>query len=293
MSKKKSLEQVWTDVPIYDGKTVTHKVGPVTIHIKKFLNEIWIAYTSNVTENIPEAVDFTKRPNKDNVSPETFENDTPQVSAGSKPSELMWNRWAMKTEVSSIRFRPIFPDRSVVIKPEYPFKIAHGASVRVYTRIPVFIRITPTDEPDHVITDIPAMKITGTWFGDFLNGELCYWITSKARREITEDLYEHHLCITPMTITNESNEDLPFDKMSLKVAHLSIYNNNQAMWADETKITYFGGDKLSDIEMQGVAPIEAGNAKLLTKPRTPIRKSLTVRTFRLIKEIPNFGLLNI
>lgn len=292
MSDKNKISESWIDIPISDKKEVSHTIGPVTIHIKKFKNEIWIAYAYAMGQVTEQPKDLTKR-TKDDDDEIQLSEGPPKASASGKPADLKWNRWAMREEINEVSFRPIFPDRSVVIKPEYPFKIAHKASVKVYTRIPVFIRITPTKFPDHIITEIPSIKMTGTWFGDFLTGELCYRITTTARREISDELYEDHLCFAPLYITNNADEDLPFDKMSLKVDQLSIFKGPKGMWADETKITYTGEDNLSEITMTGKTPSEIKDPVLLMKPRLPVRKNMAVRTFRMIKDLPTFGLLNI
>lgn len=273
---------VWQDLDIPESEIFSHSIGPVTLYFQRHDNELWIA--SKTSEEAAKSAS----PHGMSNTPEQENEKEPNEPASISSDPLKWNRWALHHIPKNIAVTPVFPDRSVVVKPEFPFKIGKSAQAKIYTRIPVFIRISPSNDPDHIITEIPSLKITGTWFGDFLSGELCYWITSKARRKITEDLYEPHLVICPISITNTSKDDLPIDKMSLNVEKMSIYQQNGVLWADQTNITFLGGDKHSDIEMSGRAPEEAKHAKLLSKPRVPVKRSIAVRTFRLIKDLQNF-----
>ena len=93
-----------------------------------------------------------------------------------------------------------------------------------------------------------------------------------------------------MQIKNNSDTELNFENICLRVDRLSLYIKDDVLWADQTDITYQGGDKHTDIEMKGRLPNEADDGRLITKPRTPIQKSFAIRTFQLIKEIPGIGL---
>lgn len=254
------IENSWIDVEVKGPAAVSHTIGPVTIWLKKVSNEIWIA--SEYAEDLP----------RKKISPE-------------KVNVLNWSRWALPKEETRFSLRPSFPNRPVVVKPEYPFKIVTNAKVRVYTRIPVFIKVVLADKPDFVVTEIPTVNLSNTWFGLHTEGELCYWVHTSARRVIEPDIMQTWMAVCPIEITNKQDEPLDFDKLCLRVEHLSIYKANEYLWADETLIIHQGREKYSDIEMKGILPAEAKGGTLITKPRVPIKKNFAVRSFKLLKDM--------
>ena len=253
----------WMNIKLKGGQEQSLRMGPVRVFLKKVANEIWVAH------DYPEA-------------DETSDTD----AIGEKHD---WSRWALKEDISEFCVQPCFPNRPIVVKPEYPFKVSKGASARIYSRVPVFVRITPKDYPDFMITEIPTVVLSNTWFGTFTEGELCYWVSTTARRELNPEMFEKHMAVCTMQIKNNSDDELKFENICLRVERLSLYIKDEILWADQTDITYQGNDKHCDIEMKGRQPEEAKGSKLLTKPRTPIQKSFATRTFQLFKEIPGIG----
>ncbi|MEX1121390.1 MAG: DUF432 domain-containing protein [Balneolales bacterium] len=253
-------ENKWIDLEVKDNETKSHEIGPVTVWLKKVNNEIWVAseYADDVsaTSNTPEKVNV-----------------------------LEWSRWALPGNETQFSFRPAFPDRPVVVKPEYPFKIITKAKVRVYTRIPVFIKVVLTSKPDFVITEIPTVILSNTWFGLHTEGELCYWVTTSARRAIEPSDMQPWMAVCPIEITNKQDEPLDFDKLCLRVEQLSLYKADEYLWADETQIFNQGREKYSDVQMKDKLPKEAKGGGLITKPRVPIKKNFASRSFKLFKDI--------
>ncbi|MEX2640215.1 MAG: DUF432 domain-containing protein [Balneolales bacterium] len=253
-------ENSWADLEVRETETRSHTIGPLTIWLKKVSNEIWVAS------------DYTGTRPKEKKTPA-------QVNV------LNWSRWALPQNETHFSLRPAFPDRPVVVKPEYPFKIMTGATVRVYTRIPVFVRIVITARPEFVVTEIPTVTLSNTWFGLHTEGELCYWVHTSARREINNEIMQPWMAVCPIEITNKQAEPLDFDKLCLRVEHLSLYKMDDQLWSDETLIIHQGREKYSDIEMKDRLPSEAKGGKLITKPRIPIKKNLAVRSFKLLKDM--------
>jgi hypothetical protein len=97
------------------------------------------------------------------------------------PADLEWARWAPKNNPDTINIMPVFPDLPMVISSEYPLKVASGSNITIYTRIPVWIRISAGRNAGTLI-ELPTVKLSRTWFGTPMEGELCYWSTTKARR---------------------------------------------------------------------------------------------------------------
>ncbi len=253
----------WPIFKLTDGELFRHRIGPLTIFLRKHLNEIWAASSRN-------------------------------EEAGSDPDALPekpeWNRMALPEEFEEFRIIPVLPDKPVIIDTEHSYRFVSKTRTRVYSRIPASVRITPVSREDLIIAEIPTVVLSETWFGTFTEGEFSYALSSKARRVLSEDLFEPHLIVCPMEIRNNSDHELKFEKICLRVERLSIFATENALWADETWITYQGKDTNSDMEMRGIAPAEAGDVKLVSRPRNPVKKSMGLKTFKLLKDfhIPGF-----
>jgi len=256
--EKKSIKLTWGSLSVPQSEITTLMIGPVKLVFRRFSNEIWIATDRSQMEH----------------------TDT---------DELEWSRWAVKKEDFNIELLPLMPDKQVVVRPEYPFNLSSGAKVRIFTRIPVWIGVYTNESKRHKLVEIPSILLNKTWFGDFVDGVLCYWITTTARRFVTDDIYQSHTAISTLNIKNESDEDLRIDKLSLRVDRLSLFERKGQLWTDEMDIKYRGGDQHSEIIMTGKPPLEYKDAKLITSPRDPQRKSFVERTFKILKEIPGFS----
>jgi hypothetical protein len=207
------------------------------------------------------------------------------------PEELEWQRWAFSQKKPRIEIKPVFPDRPVLVKPENPFTVAEDAQVRIFVRVPIWIRINLMGKQKTQLVEIPVVTLSNTWFGTFQEGDLCYWISSGARLTIEPDSKRSYLAICPIQLIDRSPVNLNVEKICLRVEHLSLFYYHGQLWAGETQVTYKGNTEISEIKYSQKAPKESRNAKLLVEPRIRIDKSITARTFSTIKELPGFGLL--
>lgn len=194
------------------------------------------------------------------------------------PDDLEWSRWAAKTINTDLKVTPVFPDLPIVVFSEYPLKVLPGTSIQIYTRIPIWIRIS-LKKNDHVLSELPSLKLSKTWFGTPVEGELCYWATTKARRNLSRVEKKPYVVNCPIQITNKATADLDFEKFCYRVEQLKIYEYEQELWADETQITYQGEELLSDITMSGKLPKGMEKSVLLSGPRNKARRNLAIRTF--------------
>ena len=249
---------IWKTVQLEDDAITSHRIGPLTVYLKKMLNELWIA----------------------SVSDDKTQGDPHPV-----PEKPEWSRMALPKEMSKFTFSPVFPDRPVLADSEYHYRLLKDSGSRIYTRIPVFVRVTPKDHPELVLAEIPTITLSETWFGIFTEGELSYALSTTARRRVTSELFEPHLVVCPIQIENKSEEDLRFEKLCLRVERLSMYLNEGVLWADETAVAYNGKEINSDVKTAGRIPEEAKGGKLMTLPRNPVKTTVATRTFKLLKDL--------
>lgn len=247
---------MWKDIEPYAEEALRHlSLGPLHIWIQRKNDEVWIA--------------------------NGYEHELPRLKQPEEepPSDLDWTRWAYKAPDQAVTFTPVFPDHPVVVSSEFPLKISTDTKIQIFTRIPVWLRIAFKNS-DYLLTEIPVITLSKTWFGSPLDGELCYWLTTKARRDLSGVERKPYLVNCPIWITNKSGEDLNFEKFCLRVERLGIHRFGNELWAGETRIVYHGEELNSDITMTGKQPTGLGKGVELSKPRNPVQKSLATRTFK-------------
>jgi hypothetical protein len=179
----------------------------------------------------------------------------------------------------------------LVVKPEHPFTLLRRASARVYVRVPAWIRLEAVGQRGggaSVLAEIPTVHLSDTWWGDFQDGELAYWLSTSGRRALTPDFFEDHMVMGVIQLDNLSQDDLRVEKLSLRVEHLSIYEKDGCLWAEEVRVDYHGEDEGSDIHMDDKPPEEAAGAREITPARAQ-KRSFRTRTFARLKALSGWG----
>ncbi|RMI15118.1 MAG: DUF432 domain-containing protein [Calditrichaeota bacterium] len=257
----------WKAYPLPGDDPLFIRIGSLHLWIRSTTDELWLAYRHQESANGAEA--------------------TSEPSAFPVPEDLQWHRWTFSHKSFEFHLRPIFPDLPVVVKPEYPFRVTPEVRTKIYIRVPLWVQVRLKDT---VITEIPSVVLSHTWFGSFTDGELCYWISSAARKKIDPDPTRPFLAICPVHIRNRSDEELLVEKICLRVKWLSLYLLEDQLWANEARVNYRGRESVSEIEVFRRPPPEAPGAKLITPPREESR-SFAAKTFASLKELPGLGML--
>jgi hypothetical protein len=257
------LPPPWGRLELPLGTTLPHRIGP---------RDHWFAFRDReiqvATTPVPEGA----------VTP------TPEP-----PEGVEWARWAVPGEGRTVVLRPALPNRSVVLQPELPFSLLPRAEARIYVRIPLWIRVEMADTERTLLSEVPTVELSDTWWGDFLEGELCYWLHTHARREMRPELIQPYLAICPLLLVNRSGTDLRVEKLAFRVAHLSLFAHRGGLWADESVVRYQGESEGSQIEITGKPPPEATGATRVAGPRIPVSRGFTARTFARLLAFPGLG----
>lgn len=258
-----ATENIWGERELTEGKTEFISLGNLRVWILLKDSDIWIGHLHvNGGENA-------------------------DTNSAKPPENLEWSRWATKSNPKKIRLTPVFHDLPLVVTSEYPLRISSSTKIQIFTRVPVWVRLNLPDK-DYLLTEIPTVKLSRTWFGTPLEGELCYHASTKARRNLSQVEHKSYVVNCPIVIFNKSNEDLNFENFCYRVERLSIYQYQKELWADETQIVHQGEDLNSDVIMTGKLPEGIDKKMLLSKPRKAIQKSLATRTFKLFFDDTNF-----
>ncbi len=240
-------------------------IGSLNLWSKKKGKELWIA-SERKAEN-------------------ATNEETPSL-----PENPSWSRWVLKNEIKDIKLKPVFPDRPITIKPEQSLRVSKGSKIRIYVRVPLWLRVEI--EKKITIFEIPTVVLSKTYFGTYMEGARCYWISSGVRSEITPDLSRPYLAICPLQIINRSEEELFIGKICLRVEELSLYLSDGQLWANDTTINYRGSEDISHIEIGKKAPQEVEKGTLVSPPRSlEQRKGFAAKTFQTLKDLPGVGFL--
>lgn len=247
-------DNIWGNTILEDEQIHYFSVGDLHLWLKYRDEEIWVAfgYKGEVTEKISD-----KRP----------------------PDDIEWSRYAHKSTSNEVKILPVFPDLPLVVHSEFGLKVSPETKIQIFTRIPVWVSISLANN-NYRLIELPTVKLSRTWFGTPVEGELCYHATTKARRDLSHVDRKPYLVSCPIVISNKSEDELNFENFCFRVERLSIYERNDEFWADETQIIYQGEDFHSDVIMTGKLPEGISKKELLTKPRKQVQKSLATRTFK-------------
>lgn len=245
------VQNIWGEWELELEKTQLFSIGNLRLWILLKSADIWIGYLY----------------------------DAKDQNFSHPPEDLEWKRWAIKDEVRTVKLQPVFPDKPLVVKSEYPLKISPGTKIDIFARIPVWICIRIPSN-NYQLLEIPIVQLSRTWFGNHVEGELCYYATTKARKSLSQVDPKPYLVNCPISIANKSEDDLNFENFCYRVERLKLFRNNGQLWADETKIIYHGENLNSDVIMSGKLPDGISKDSLVTEPRKKIQKSLATRTFK-------------
>ncbi|HYW35167.1 MAG TPA: DUF432 domain-containing protein [Balneolaceae bacterium] len=246
---------LWGTISLQDGEVRHWRLGDLHLWITFRDEEIWITHGFQ------------------NELKGRLKEDTP-------PANLDWTRWATRIVSNEVRIMPVFPDMPLVVNSEYPLKVSPGASIKIFARISLWVRVSNAKD-DYQLTELPTVKLSRTWFGSPIEGELCYYATTTARRDLSKVENKPNLVQCPIQITNQAEKELNFEHFCLRVERLSMYQLKPSiLWADETQIVYHGEDLNSDVIMTGKLAEGVTKNMLLTKPRRHLKRGFGIRTFK-------------
>lgn len=239
------------------------EVGDLRFWCRWHDSEVWLAYEHKSTRRVK--------------------------SSEEGPDDSLWTRWVVKEASQNIIIEPQFPESSVVVKPENSFNLLPDAEARIYVRVPLWIKIKLPGKKKQEFDSWPTVVMSNTWFGDFMEGELCHWLSSHARRSFDSSTYKPHQIVCPVQIRNISQDELLVEKICIRVTTLAIYQHEGVLWANESKIFYRGKEDVSKIQVTQGPPVEAKGGERLAAPQESIQKNFVARTFTNLKSLSGFN----
>ncbi len=194
-----------------------------------------------------------------------------QLPEGSKPT-----RFVFKNAPSQVCLTPKPLDRPVVVKTTQRVQVPPGESITFFISAPICVNVG-LPALSMTLQEPASLRLSDTWFGPNTQvGELCYAAKTHARNTRAEVPLRPHRAVTPVTISNEADQFLSIEKLSIPVPYLAVYGaSDGTLWTDPVMLTHHQGSPLVNFTIGKERP--AG--ELLTPPRiTPPRGGL-VRAF--------------
>jgi hypothetical protein len=221
--------------------------------------------------------------------PENLDADKPVIAKrGKKPEELVWNRFVFEDPSCTIQLMPSLQDRAVVVSSETPVRILPNNSAIFFVSIPIWISIFAGEGMKAMLTEIPTIILSNTWFGDPMNGELCYSLSTHARRLIEELRVSPQRAVCPFRIKNNSSEHLDFQMIAVNVEHLRLYLGPERLWTNEVFIDFFSRDQASQIDISDKVPSVIKDCRFLREERVPFDKSILKKSITILRSFTNF-----
>lgn len=246
----------WKDFPL--TKNLHHlDIGPLKIWFQVKNDDLWLSWW--------------RAQDTDELTPDY-------------PAESDWVRWGLNSKYDKIVIRPAMAENPVLIIPEIPLIVAPKVQIKVYVRTPVWVQCY-LKRKDHLalITEIPTVQLTKTWFGSTTEGEVCWGKKSRVPRTVDLTVQGDHHCISPIVIRNSSNEELKIERICHRAKNLEVYFADGRLWSNATRITFRDKIRGSQIRVQESVPEEISNEIILANAREKPEKNLMAKAFTQIR----------
>lgn len=210
------------------------------------------------------------------------------LAPGAEPTDTVWSRWVAGGDSALAHLIPALPDRPVVLRPRHPLHVPRGRSALFFVNIPLWVRIQTGAPSATVLTEIPTIVLSKTWFGDPTSGELCYALKSKVLRRL-EEVSNHPYTVTcPVSVENQAPSDLEFQRLCIHVEHLHVYRGQRRLWTNQVEVAFKGEELVSQITIRRYAPVFEQASERLCPARVPVDHSLLKKSFSFLRAITGF-----
>lgn len=208
-----------------------------------------------------------------------------ELSPDSLPDGVAWTRWDRAPGDTGLCFRPVFPDRPVIVRPREVLNLSPRAKALFHIGIPAWIELSAQVEGSHErLSAWPSTRLSNSWHGDPTAGELCYATKTRARRRLDAETWAGFNIITTVEISNQSTKTLPFERLFLETDHLAIFEHRGMLWSNHARIRASeGADELDGIAFSPTPFGDAsGGSEISPARRGIVRRSKLKAAFSTV-----------
>jgi len=193
------------------------------------------------------------------------------------PEAGQWRRIGSVAATPELKLLPALPNRPVVVRPEVPYTILPGERVQFYVGVPLWVNLLSKN--DVSVLEEPVLRLSNSWFGTPMDGELAYAMRTLAKRQAADLDFHPWRAVCPVRVKNQSKEKLSFERICLRVQYLDLYHDPvEGIWTNDSGVTVRGGDNnWSRISYAKSAPDELKDPRLLVKARDEVRGGFSLK----------------
>jgi hypothetical protein len=96
------------------------------------------------------------------------------------------------------------------------------------------------------------------------------------------------MAVCPLHLTNDSAQDLPFEKVCLHVENLSVFKSAARLWTNGLNVVFKGPEQATQIQITGSVPDFEENLALASRARQPAEGWNIRKTFNMLKYFTEF-----
>jgi hypothetical protein len=209
------------------------------------------------------------------------------VARAQKPESSLWRHYLHK-EVGPVQPISILPDKPLVVRPDRALTLLPGQKALFFLEVPVWFRLCTTVPRRLRIFEEAIMVLSKTWFGDPITGELCYGLATRLHQGMDSVEPSAFLAICPLSIANDSDTDLQFEKICLHVENLSVFRGSRRLWTNKLNVVFRGPEQATQIEIDRRAPDFEKGLALFAEARQPAAGWNIRKTFGMLKSFTDF-----
>ena len=219
------------------------------------------------------------------VASETKNEKKIQLSTLKKTTrdDLEPMRFIHSTNQDKLQFRPRLANRSIVAKPYMPVFLPSQQTVTIYISTPIWLAIFLEGHKQPLL-ELPTYKLSDTWFGPKPHiGELSYASRFSGRIDLSALPKRASRIITPVKITNNGNDNLKLEKISIPCDYLTVYcNKNNELWTQTLSILREVDQKKTQVSIEKALHPALESAKKIGEPRVADQSRLLSKTIDML-----------
>jgi hypothetical protein len=253
---------VWTPVEIPQARCMQWRFPRHSIWVERVESE-WHVCVQAEEERLPDAA-------------------AGFVPRSRKPATSQWRHY-LHRDGGSVQPSPVMPDRPVVVRPDRPLTLLPGQSTVCFLELPVWFRLSTAGHRPARIFEEPLCTLTRTWFGDPVNGELCWGLAARLHHALESVSAPADTAVCPLMIENNAETDLAFEKICLHVENLSLFRGTRHLWTNSLHAVSTSSDQATQIEIVGTPPEYEEPVALVAEARQPAQGWNFRKTFGMFR----------
>jgi hypothetical protein len=210
-----------------------------------------------------------------------------QIDRSRKPASTAW-RHVLNRDGTMVQPAPMLPDRPVVVRPDRSLTLLPGENALFFLEIPIWFRLSLSGEKRTRIFEEPTSVLSNTWFGDPVNGELCYSLATRLHQGIESVEPGADRAVCPLYITNDSETDLAFDKICLHAENLGTFRSSMRLWTNRLNVIFKGSEQTTQIQILPTPPDYEDDVMLAAPAREAAEVWNIRKTFGMLKHFADF-----